>query len=655
MFARWKRWRIPCLVMVLLITASLGIVVPVSSVTAQGDLRYFAETGHYLRGAFRAYWERNSGGAIFGFPITEEYRRSDGRIVQWFQRARFELTQTNPPVVQLGHLGREFTGDRIFPQAPPQPSTARVRYFPETNHTLRGLFKETWERRGGLAIFGYPISEEIFENINGQWTLVQYFERHRFELRLYPSRVEFGLLGEALAPAQLRAPWPPNIAPDQPLNEDGTPLPPPFRPGQYANARVIAEADQVFRIEGEGFRPGEQVRFLLSSPECECRPITLEPQPLADVNGSISYAQVRFNARDYARGRWYLTAQGQTSNRAGIAQFFVGVAPPVGQPGAVFVSTTPQTAGFGQAIIIQGGGFQPNEPVSLWLTAPDQSVRGIPESPTADGSGSISGANIRIAIDTTFRVGTWFITAQGRSSGRRAIGTFRVESGAPPPAQQPGDPARLGILIHNELRVSGAGSITPLAAPPGSGFVFNASGFDPNEKVGVWLTRPAGAGVEPIDERLVQREGGSVRVAFRVDRDQQGIWTVTAQSASTSRAVTAPFKLTRDYVAPLGTPRPATSRNASVSPAEGGQRTTFRLTASGFRANETLEFWVTSPDGLYVLNTPVQADNRGRIGASPALGVQLSARNPTGVYGYHYRGTISGVRADIYFTFTGAP
>lgn len=640
----------------LLIIASLWIGTLPHPASAQGDLRYFAETGHFLRGAFRAYWERNGGVAIFGFPITEEYRRSDGRIVQWFQRARFELAQANPPVVQLGHLGREFTGDRIFPQAPPQPGAARVRYFSETNHTLRGLFKETWERRGGLAIFGYPISEEIYENINGQWTLVQYFERYRFELRLYPSRVEFGLLGEALAPAQLRAPWPPNIAPDQPLNEDGTPLPPPFRPGLYAQARVIAEADQTFRIEGEGYRPGERVRFLLSSPECECRPITLDAQPLADVNGSISYAQVRFNARDYARGRWYLTAQGQTSNRAGIAQFFVGVAPPVGQPGGVIVGTTPQAAAFGQAVIVQGSGFQPNEQVSLWLTAPDQSVRGIPESPTADGSGSISGANIRITIDNTFRAGTWFITAQGRSSGRQAIGTFRVDAGAtPPPLQPPGDPARLGILIHNELRVRGAGSITPLAAPPGSGFVFNASGFDPNEKVGVWLTRPAGAGVEAIDERLVQREGGNVRVAFRVERDQQGVWTITAQGASTGRAVTAPFKLTRDYVAPLGTPRPATSRNASVTPAEGGQHTTFRLTASGFRANELLEFWVTSPDGLYVLNTPVQADNRGRIGVSPALGVQLGARNPTGVYGYHYRGTLSGVRADIYFTFTGAP
>lgn len=647
-------------VLALLLLASVLIAALPLQATAQSDLRYFGETGHYLRGAFRAYWERNGGAAIFGYPITEEYFRSDGRIVQWFQRARFELAQGNPPVVQLGQLGREFTSDRIFPQAPPQASTSRIRYFGETNHTLRGLFKETWERRGGLAIFGYPISEEIYENIGGQWTLVQYFERQRFELRLYPSRVEFGLLGDALAPAQLRDPWPPNIAPDRPLNEDGTPRPPPFRPGTYASARVIAEGgkDETYRVEGEGFRPGERVRFLLSSPDCECRPFAIDPQPLADVNGSISYAQVRFNARNYQRGRWYLTAQGLTSNRAGIAQFFVGEAPAVSQPGGVVVGTTPQAAGFGQAVIIQGGGFQPEEQVSLWLTAPDQSVRAIPESPRADGGGSISGANIRIAIDNTFRTGVWFITAQGRSSGRQAIGTFRVDTAAappPPPSQAPGDPGRLGLLIHSDLRVSGAGAITPLAGPPGSGFVFTASGFDASEKVGVWLTRPAGGGVEPINESLLQRNGGNVRVVFRVDRDQQGIWTITAQGSATGRAVTAPFKITRDYVAPPGTPRPATSRNASVTPSEGGQRATFRLTATGFRANETLEFWITSPDGLYVLNTPVQADNRGRIGVSPALGVQFGPRNPTGIYGYHYRGTASGVRADIYFTYTGAP
>ena len=43
------------------------------------------------------------------------------------------------------------------------------------------------------------------------------------------------------------------------------------------------------------------------------------------------------------------------------------------------------------------------------------------------------------------------------------------------------------------------------------------------------------------------------------------------------------------------------------------------------------------------------------VGYSPALVVQLGQLNPAGVYGYHYRGTRSGVRADVYFTFSGAP
>jgi hypothetical protein len=116
--------------------------------------------------------------------------------------------------------------------------------------------------------------------------------------------------------------------------------------------------------------------------------------------------------------------------------------------------------------------------------------------------------------------------------------------------------------------------------------------------------------------------------------------------------VTAPFKLTRDYVAPLGTPRPA-SRNGSVTPAEGSARAAFQLTGAGFRASETLELWITSPDGIYYLAGTTRADSRGRIGYAPTQIVQLSAGSATGVYGYHYRGTRSGVRVDLYFTFTG--
>jgi hypothetical protein len=90
-----------------------------------------------------------------------------------------------------------------------------------------------------------------------------------------------------------------------------------------------------------------------------------------------------------------------------------------------------------------------------------------------------------------------------------------------------------------------------------------------------------------------------------------------------------------------------------VSPAEGGGRTIFQLTGTGFRSRERLELWITAPDGVYYLAAPVSADARGRIGYSPSLLVQFNAGSPPGVYGYHYRGTGSGVRVDLYFTFTG--
>ncbi len=80
---------------------------PALTAPPAADRRFFPETGHSLGGQFRAYWDAHGGLAVFGLPITEEITEN-GRTVQWFERARFELNSQAPPdqQVQLGQIGR---------------------------------------------------------------------------------------------------------------------------------------------------------------------------------------------------------------------------------------------------------------------------------------------------------------------------------------------------------------------------------------------------------------------------------------------------------------------------------------------------------------------------------------------------------------------
>ena len=160
-----------------LVSTALGPLDP--SRLPKAQTLFFPQTGHHLsnRAGFLDFWRANGQVLIFGYPITEEIIE-DSRIVQYFERARFEY----PPAlsggeahVQIGLLGRELTAVRPF-AALPDPQNGS-RYFPETGHSLTGEFRSYWERRGGLGIFGYPISEEL----NEDGMVVQYFERTRLE------------------------------------------------------------------------------------------------------------------------------------------------------------------------------------------------------------------------------------------------------------------------------------------------------------------------------------------------------------------------------------------------------------------------------------------------------------------------------------------
>ena len=179
-------------------TATFSAIVPDESNV------YFPETGQFLSEPFLSYWRDNGGVRIFGFPISDriqEKNEATGEVytAKYFERARMEIHAESPTTVVLGRLGAMF-----HEPEPPAAPIDGARHFPETGHNLSGPFLAYWEQYGGLAVFGYPISEELIETnaVDGVAYTVQYFERNRFELHPEfagtPDEVQLGLLGSRL-------------------------------------------------------------------------------------------------------------------------------------------------------------------------------------------------------------------------------------------------------------------------------------------------------------------------------------------------------------------------------------------------------------------------------------------------------------------------
>ncbi|HEX9991284.1 MAG TPA: hypothetical protein VGE45_22710, partial [Chloroflexia bacterium] len=161
-------------------------------VHAQADSRFFAETGHAVRGRFLKYWEEHGGLAQQGYPISDEMQErsdSDGKTyaVQYFERAVFEWHPENqaPYDVLLSLVGVFYYKEKYPQGAPDQKANTdpATIYFPETGKRLGGSFREYWQSRGGLMQQGYPISDEFHEksDLDGKTYTVQYFERAVFE------------------------------------------------------------------------------------------------------------------------------------------------------------------------------------------------------------------------------------------------------------------------------------------------------------------------------------------------------------------------------------------------------------------------------------------------------------------------------------------
>jgi hypothetical protein len=78
---------------------------------ARGECRYYGATNHAICGGFRDFYDRNNGTRLFGNPVSDEIYE-DNRVIQWFERARFEYypyDDSSRSGVLLGLVGSEIS------------------------------------------------------------------------------------------------------------------------------------------------------------------------------------------------------------------------------------------------------------------------------------------------------------------------------------------------------------------------------------------------------------------------------------------------------------------------------------------------------------------------------------------------------------------
>ena len=431
-----QRWQRVMLVMLTLLVLGLGIR---PQATAAADPpTYYPETGHYLGGGFRDFWKANGGLQIFGYPLTEEYRAANGRTTQWFERARFEVAPNG--TIELGLLGKEATVDRVFPQIPPRANDANHRYFPETHHMIMWGFKTIWETKGGLPLFGYPISEEIDEILpaDNKWHTVQYFERARFEY--WPNfppgeRVLISDLGRRLVPRELTTPLPPGAPPGSPPAPTPTPAPtPPPAPTLPPNVNATVDPSSgpvgtVFHYNAFGFQAGEEVSLWATGPDGEVA--AADFVPVADGDGSLTSSQITFTALDGINpGVWALTAQGRASGKVAIGYLEITGSrttppPPGGLPDDKNARVEPREGVQGTVFKFFAGGFVANENVSVGaFNNKGELISNVIVVP-ADGNGSLDYAQITFSSTDKTPPDVYSLYALG-DSGREAIAYFRI-------------------------------------------------------------------------------------------------------------------------------------------------------------------------------------------------------------------------------------
>jgi hypothetical protein len=148
---------------------------------------YIPESGQIISGWFLDLWRESGGAGVLGNPITPEFTRDDGVVLQYYQFGRLEYWPGGDPdgnQLVLGAVGADLR-PAVVPRLPLGGTTGKAAqmtrvamaweplldcqvkedsdtylFVPETGHSIYDGFLSFWLNSGLQWYLGNPISEE---------------------------------------------------------------------------------------------------------------------------------------------------------------------------------------------------------------------------------------------------------------------------------------------------------------------------------------------------------------------------------------------------------------------------------------------------------------------------------------------------------------
>jgi hypothetical protein len=254
------------------------------------------------------------------------------------------------------------------------------------------------------------------------------------------------------------------------------------------------------------------------------------------------------------------------------------VQPEAGPPGTRFLFFT--------------DGFAADEPISIWLNAPDGRV--IAAEDRALGNSSATGAATWTwTAPADAPLGAWQMVGHGRRSGNEQVIPFTIAQAAP---------ATSGEQPFNVVPADGA---------PGTLFRFYATGFEAREFVYVSVNGPTGTLKDPgLTVPRTADPSGRVDGSWTSPSDAApGAYQIVIQSDHSGVTRTIPVTI---HAAQAGPPPQLT-----ITPTAGAPGARFVVSGSGFGANEKLSIWLNAPNGRVLpaeIEGIAEAAPDGRVG-----------------------------------------